>query len=295
MSLRQLPEIKAFDALSGLQLQFQPSEDDLSAFDPAIAAAETVDASISIYGTIGRDPVSGVDNSERRIDAALRAIGRKDVTVNLNSPGGSYFSGLAIYNLLRQHPAKVTVNVLGMAGSAASVIAMAGDEISMADASHIMVHKASALAMGNEYAMAEVIGVLREIDAQMAQLYAVRSGVETDVAAAWMDKNKGGGTRFYADEAIRLKLADRKVPRSAVKADAELSKSHRAETRIERALMRGESLTARDAKALIADLKLVARDADRFSQGARDAAHTATRDAGFAPAAVERLLKSLRS
>src|SRR5690606_28928317 len=115
----------------------------------------------------GRNPFSDIDNSEKRISAALASIGKRDITVNINSPGGNFFSGLAIYNLLRAHPAKVTVNVLAMAGSAASIIAMAGDEIAMDAGAQIMVHKASGVIVGNEYDARESASLLAQVDAAM--------------------------------------------------------------------------------------------------------------------------------
>lgn len=81
----------------------------------------------------------------KRISAALRAIGEQDIVVNLNSPGGDMFEGLAIYNLLRAHSGKVTVNILGIAASAASIIAMAGDEIKMGRGAFLMIHNCWAM------------------------------------------------------------------------------------------------------------------------------------------------------
>lgn len=276
MSLRSLPELQAFDALAGLQ-----HEPDASAFDETIRAADAASDTISLYGTIGRDPYTGEDNSERRISAALRAIGKKDVTVNLNSPGGSYYSGLAIYNMLRAHDAKVTVNVLGMAGSAASVIAMAGDEIAMGEGAHIMVHCASALVMGNRYDMEPITAALAEVDDAMAGLYAARAGVNKQTAASWMNKDRGQGKRFYADEAIKIGLADKKLPRTAIKAEDPMQMP--VERRAERAF-RASGMSASDAKSMVAELK----------SGARDAADMTARDAGFDPAVVMRLLETLK-
>lgn len=277
MSLRLLPEVQAFDFLA--RLPGQPSDEELDAFDATIVAAEGGD--ISIYGVIGLDPVSGADNSERRIAAALRSVGNRDVTVTVNSPGGSFYSGLAIYNLLRLHPAKVTVQVIGMAASAASLIAMAGDEIALADGAHIMVHDASALAAGNRHDLGDIVTALSEVDAAMAKIYAARAGVDVSVATAWMDKSNGAGCRFYAEEAIRNGLADRRLAKAAVKAES--CRYRPVERTIERALMRGDKVSAATAKAWIADLK----------GSARDAAPTIERDAGFDAAAVMRLLTTL--
>lgn len=278
MSLRDLPEIRAFD-----QLAETPTEnwrDDVEGYDETIVAADNTD--INIYGVIGRDP-AGDDNSERRISAALRSIGEKDIRVNLNSPGGSFYSGLSIYNLLRQHNAKVTINVVGMAGSAASVIAMAGDEIMMAEGATIMVHSASAMAIGNRFDLSDITEALTEVDADMARLYAARSGATPDVAAEWMERNRGGGTRFSADDAISKGLADGKLPKSAIR--AEDKRSMPVERRIERALMHGKKLSAADAKSLIGELK----------NGERDAAELSARDAGPTAETINRLLQTMTS
>lgn len=92
----------------------------------------------------------------KRISAALRAIGNNDVVVNINSPGGDMFEGLAIYNLLRSHSGKVTVNILGIAASAASIIAMAGDEVQMGRGAFLMIHNCWAVGVGNRHDFAKL-------------------------------------------------------------------------------------------------------------------------------------------
>ncbi|MGZ9812332.1 hypothetical protein ACXN5S_17865, partial [Pseudoroseicyclus sp. H15] len=78
MSLRKLPEIKAFQKSEALV--FEAPEDTVDAFDPTVvAAAQGDDAEISIYGQIGLDPMTATDNTERRISAALRSIGKRDI------------------------------------------------------------------------------------------------------------------------------------------------------------------------------------------------------------------------
>lgn len=284
MSLRKLPEIRAFQHTD--LLQFDPPDETMVEFNADLRAAkDDGDTTISIYGPIGRDPFANIDNSENRIHAALRSIGKRDVTVNINSPGGNFLSGLAIYNLLRAHPAKVTVNVLAMAGSAASIIAMAGDDIAMADGSFIMVHKASALIMGNEHDAKDAAELLAEVDGAMAEIYAARAGVEQSQAAEWMDKGRGKGSMFNAKAAIEHGLADRKLAAGAVRIAADIRKELPPERVAERALLaNGMSSTA--AKSLVATLK----------SGARDAAVTVTRDADdHLKAAMRQLLSTIRS
>ncbi len=86
----------------------------LERWESAPQAAEADDPNtISIFDVIGEDYWSGGGFTAKRAAAALRSIGKNPVTVNVNSPGGDMFEGLAIYNLLASHPGEVTVNVMG--------------------------------------------------------------------------------------------------------------------------------------------------------------------------------------
>jgi ATP-dependent Clp protease, protease subunit len=281
MSLRQLPEIKAFDPA---HFRYFDPEDFEGPEDDLVMALAPENNEISIYGTIGSDPFSSVDNTERRISAALRAIGPKEVRININSNGGNYLNGLSIYNLLREHKAKVSVNVLAMAGSAASIIAMAGDEINMASGSQMFLHNASVVAMFNKFDGPVITQLLSDVDAAMAEIYAVRAGVENSQAAAWMDKDRGGGTYFSADAAIKAGLADGKTQASMAKLKAE-ENSVPVERLLERALMAGNRLTRGESRSLIT----------AYKRGKRDAATHGMPDAAALTAAIERCRSTLRA
>jgi ATP-dependent Clp protease protease subunit len=82
---------------------------------------------ITMFDVIGEDFWSGGGVTAKKVAAQLRAIGDRPVEVQINSPGGDMFEGIAIYNVLREHPQPITVKVMGMAASAASILAMAGD------------------------------------------------------------------------------------------------------------------------------------------------------------------------
>jgi ATP-dependent Clp protease protease subunit len=127
---------------------------------------------------IGQDPWTGEGVTSKADRGALRPSARSDVTVNINSPGGDFFEGIAIYSLLREHPHNVTVKVMGLAASAASIIAMAGDKIEISDIGFLMVHNAWALAVGNRHDMREAADTLEPFDDAMAGLYAARAGVD---------------------------------------------------------------------------------------------------------------------
>ena len=230
MSLRKLPEIRADARLHAAQFDVRP--DALEKWQPEIRAAETGDASISILESIG-EGWDGAGVTAKRIGAALRAIGNRDVRVDINSPGGDFFEGVAIYNQLRAHPAKVTVNVMGLAASAASVIAMAGDEINMGDGAFLMIHNAWAFAIGNRHDLADAATLLEPFDAAMAQVYATRAGITAEAAAALMDAE----TWMGAQQAVDAGFADGLLAAGAVaQASAAASDGQRAKAMIDTAL-----------------------------------------------------------
>lgn len=202
MSLLSLPEIKAASCLKGGEQIARP--DVLARWQPEIRAAAGDDVGgITINGAIG-ETWDGAGVTSNRIAAALRSIGAGvPVVVNLNSPGGDFFEGVAIYNLLRQHDAEVTVNVMGLAASAASVIAMAGDKILMGDGAFLMIHNAWSVAVGNRHDFIAAAETLAPFDDAMASLYAKRSGMSKTEAAALMDKE----TWISADQAIENGMA----------------------------------------------------------------------------------------
>ncbi len=167
----------------------------MGAWNPTLMAADSSDATISIYDPIGAD-FWGDGVTAKRIGGALRSIGPdRDVVVNINSPGGDVFEGLAIYNLLREHKGKVTVNILGMAASAASFIAMAADEIKIGRAAFFMVHNAWTLAAGNRHDLREAADWLEPFDAALADIYAARTGLAVAAIADMLDAETwiGGG------------------------------------------------------------------------------------------------------
>lgn len=170
--------------------------------------AQADDATITIYDVIG--PREGVSAS--RIAAALRSIGNRDVVVNINSPGGDMFEGIAFYNLLREHKGKVTVRVLGLAASAASIIAMAGDTIQVAKSAYIMVHNVWVLAIGNRLDLREVADFLEPFDKTLAELYTARTGGAQATIAALMDAE----TYMDGADAIERGFADELMPADEV-------------------------------------------------------------------------------
>lgn len=203
----------------------------LDRWNPGIqAAADDSDSTISIYDVIGQDYWTGEGTTAKRIAAALRAIGKKDVTVNINSPGGDAFEGLAIYNLLREHPGEVTIKVLGLAASAASIVAMGGDKIQISRAGFMMIHNAWVVAVGNRNDLRDFADQLEPFDAAMADIYAVRTGLEQKKVAKMMDAETWIGGQSAIDDGF----ADELLPSDQVETKARVQAA--AIRRIELAL-----------------------------------------------------------
>ena len=185
----------------GLRSELSPRA--LEKWNPAIqAAVESTSDTITIYGVIGEDWY-GEGVTVARIDAALRSIGDKPVTVYLNSPGGDMFEGIAIYNRLREHSHKVTTKVLGMAASAASIIYLAGSERQVASSAFLMIHNCWTVLGGNRHYLRDVADDMQEFDAAMADLYAETSGQSVSDMAEMMDDE----TFIRGKRAVELGLA----------------------------------------------------------------------------------------
>ena len=142
-------------------------------------------------------------------EALAREIGALDdsreLHVRINSPGGNIFDGVAILNALRGHPGKVTVIVDSLAASAASFIAMGGDEIVMNRDSEMMIHKASGLVVGGADEMRQQAELIDRLNVKMAGIYAERAGGSVEDWLAIMDAE----TWYSAEEAVEAGLADR--------------------------------------------------------------------------------------
>lgn len=146
----------------------------------------------------------------------LNAIETPNITVRINSPGGSLFDGIAIYNALYQHPSHITTRVDALAASAASIIAMAGDEIEMMVGGQLMIHDAMGVEMGNSNDMREMADFLDKQSENIATIYAHKAGGD---ASEWRDLMLAE-TWMFAEEAVSMGLADRVYTRPVEETDA---------------------------------------------------------------------------
>ena len=150
----------------------------------ALAQGDNV---ITMFGEIGEDYWGGNSITARKVSAQLRAIGDRPVEVQVNSLGGDMFEGIAIYNVLREHGQDVTIKVMGMAASAASIIAMAGDTVEIGAASFLMIHNCWVVAAGNRHDFRQVVDWMEPFDNAMRDVYVARSGQAADQVTTWLD------------------------------------------------------------------------------------------------------------
>ena len=193
---RQHPHIGADDAFDAPADWFSlvVNQDD----DETSAEVRIYDAIGGMFGVGAQDfadQLSGLDVD--RID------------LRINSPGGAVFDGIAIYNSLHHHKAHVDVTVDGVAASAASFIAQAGDTITMGRQAMMMIHDANGVTIGNSQDHREMADLLDKLSAAIADIYAERSRVPAEFWRHAMNDE----TWYSADEAVAAGLADKVTPK----------------------------------------------------------------------------------
>lgn len=164
---------------------------------------------ILLYGIIG-DPIDHLD--AKTVTTAIRAA-TGPLSVRINSPGGYVMEGLAIVQALRDYPAKIMIYIDGLAASMASVIAMVGTEIIMAESALIMVHKPWDSSIGNADDLRRDAAKLDKIEAQLIGIYAKRTGLpEGELAGmladeTWLDPEQALSMGFITSIAAPLQIA----------------------------------------------------------------------------------------
>lgn len=274
MSLRTLPEGRRFDRPQNFH--WDAPSDVLSrwAERPLAADEDDSETTITIFDVIGEDYWTGGGVTDKRVSAALRKIGNRDVTVKINSPGGDMFEGISIYNLLRQHPAKVTVEVMGWAASAASIVAMSGDEIKMGPGTFMMVHNAWGVVVGNRHDMRSSADLFDGFDAAMVDIYEARTGSKRADIEALMDAETFMGASQAVDKGFADEIDTGLKAKQA--ADAAVGDKVFARRRLE-SILAEKGMPRSERRRLITEA----------SGGMRDAAPTVTHDADFNLAALQ--------
>lgn len=168
-------------------------------------------AEIVIYGSIGPDwfgesiTAKNFSDELKKLDSTVN-----ELEIRINSPGGDVFDGFTIYNRLKQHPAKKTVYIDGLAASIASIIALAGDEIIIGEGALYMVHLPWTFTGGNRNELDNTINRLLDIEEQMISVYSKRTGL----SRAEVKKLLEDETWLDADQAIEYGFVDNKAEES---------------------------------------------------------------------------------
>ena len=152
-----------------------------------------------IYDWFGIAAVSPSDVTNALLDAD-----GDDVDVIINSGGGSVFAGSEIYTALRDYKGQVLVKIVGLAASAASVIAMAGDLVAISPTAQIMIHNAWSRAVGDYRDMQHTSDWLKNINTSIANAYRLKTGLSDDELKDMMDKE----TWFNAQQALEKGFVD---------------------------------------------------------------------------------------
>lgn len=178
-------------------------------------------AEIILYGAIGEsffDDAVSAKNFSNELASLPKTVNQIDVRVN--SPGGDVFDGVTIYNRLKQHSAKVTVHIDGLAASIASIIALAGDEIIMGEGALYMIHLPWTFSMGDRNDLENTINRLLDVEEQLLSIYSRKTGLDRLEVKKMLEDE----TWLDADEALEMGFVDKKVQESEPIAASALDK-----------------------------------------------------------------------
>lgn len=170
-------------------------------------------AQIDIFGDIVSEKWFDEETSATSFRDALKELGDvSTINLSINSGGGSVFDGIAIYNMLKSHKATINVYVEGLAASIASVIAMAGDTITMRSGSMMMVHMPWTLSQGNAEEMRKTADTLEKTGDSIVDIYSERTGISSDDIRNIMNDE----TWLSAEEAVKQGWATKIDKKEAV-------------------------------------------------------------------------------
>lgn len=195
------------------------------------ASDDSDEAEVLIYDEIGESFWGGGVGAKQFV-TDLREVSASLITVRINSGGGDVFEGLAIHNALRRHKAAIRVEIDGLAASIASVIALAGDEVCMADNAFFMIHDPSGIEWGTAEDMRKTADLLDQVGGSLANIYAEKTGKPIDEIQAWMNEE----TWFTAEEAHEAGFVDTVTKGKKLAASADLSGFRNAPDQLKAAL-----------------------------------------------------------
>ena len=179
---------------------------------------ETVERTLFLNGTIAEDSWFDDDVTPQMFKEELMD-GNGNITVWINSPGGDCVAAAQIYNMLREYEGKVTVKIDGIAASAASVIAMAGDTVLMSPVSMMMIHNPMTIAFGDSGEMQRAIDMLKSVKDSIINAYELKTGMSRTKLAHLMDAE----TWMDAGKAVELGFANGIIKRCGGVENLEMS------------------------------------------------------------------------
>lgn len=252
-----------------------------------IEAKADDEAEIIVYDVIGW-PFIEADAFVRE----LSGIKASKIKLRINSPGGDVFDGMAIFNALKDHPARVTTQIDGLAASMGSVLALAGDEVTAHKNAMMMIHNAWVLAIGDRNELVKTAALLEQIDGNILDIYYAKAGhSKRDLKQMMNDE-----TWFKASEAKEFGLVDRVLESdSQARANFNLTIYSNVPDGIgsER---EGRDLTEREIERALRDAGASRNFAKAVAAGGRDGERggNGLRDAGCDPAKLNNLIKILK-
>lgn len=161
------------------------------------------EATVYLYDIIGEDWFGGV--SAKDLVPQLAALDVDTIHLRINSPGGDVFDGRAMANALRNHKAHIVAHIDGQAASAATYVALAADEVEIAEGGFFMIHNAWTMSMGNAEDFKKSAALLDQIDASIVADYQRKTGKDSEQIAQWMHDT----TWFSAEDALAHGFVDR--------------------------------------------------------------------------------------
>jgi ATP-dependent Clp protease protease subunit len=181
------------------------------------ANEEVAERILELHGTIAEESWFDDDVTPQLFKDELNA-GSGDITVWINSPGGDCVAAAQIYNMLTQYKGNVTVKIDGIAASAASVIAMAGNMVLMSPVSMMMIHNPATVAIGDHAEMQKAIDMLAEVKESIINAYVIKTGLTRAKLSHLMDAE----TWMDANKAVELGFADDIITRAETKPNTEV-------------------------------------------------------------------------
>lgn len=178
---------------------------------------EQTERVLFLNGTIAEDSWFDDDVTPQLFKEEL-VSGSGNITVWINSPGGDCVAAAQIYNMLREYEGNVTVKIDGIAASAASVIAMAGDKVLMSPVSMMMIHNPMTIAFGDSGEMQRAIDMLASVKNSIINAYELKTGLSRTKLAHLMDAE----TWMDAGKAVELGFADSIIKRNSGVEDMEM-------------------------------------------------------------------------